>query len=113
VGAIGLQISRGVAMHGVALNVNVDLSWFDNIVPCGHEIKRVTSMSKLLKQNDLSLQKVQTGLAHQLSTRFGHDKVMPVSPEQLIDQVDGLLCGTGQDVDSFRNGLLHRDLQSC
>ncbi|HWC31491.1 MAG TPA: lipoyl(octanoyl) transferase LipB [Dehalococcoidia bacterium] len=34
-GAIGVRIQRGVSLHGLALNVNVDLSWFDAIVPCG------------------------------------------------------------------------------
>lgn len=46
--AIGVQVSRGVAYHGLALNCSTDLSWFDHIVPCGIEGKRVTSFSQLL-----------------------------------------------------------------
>ena len=35
VGAIGIRVSRGVTMHGFALNCDCDLSWYDRIVPCG------------------------------------------------------------------------------
>jgi len=44
IGAIGVRVARGVTMHGFALNVDVDLSWFDRIVPCGLAGVRVTSM---------------------------------------------------------------------
>ena len=42
--AIGIKVSRGITMHGLAFNVNTDLSYFDNIVPCGLEDKGVTSL---------------------------------------------------------------------
>ena len=42
--AMGVRASRWVTMHGFALNVNVDLGYFDNIVPCGIRGKAVTSM---------------------------------------------------------------------
>ena len=44
IAAIGVKVSRGVTMHGFALNVNPDLSYFDHIVPCGIPGSRVTSM---------------------------------------------------------------------
>jgi lipoyl(octanoyl) transferase len=44
IAAIGIKVSRGVTMHGFALNVNTDLSYFDYMVPCGIEDKDVTSM---------------------------------------------------------------------
>lgn len=49
--AIGIHASRYITTHGLALNCNVDLSWFDHIVPCGLEGKEVTSLSKELTKN--------------------------------------------------------------
>ncbi len=46
--AMGVRASRWVTMHGWALNVNSDLSYFSNIVPCGIDDKAVTSMEKEL-----------------------------------------------------------------
>ncbi len=51
VAAIGVRISQGVAMHGFALNVCPDLSYFSHIVPCGIPDGGVTSISKLLSKN--------------------------------------------------------------
>lgn len=43
--AIGIKVSRFVTMHGFALNVNTDLSYFNNIIPCGIKNKSVTSIN--------------------------------------------------------------------
>lgn len=48
IAAIGVKISRGVCYHGLAINVSVDLSPFDHIIPCGIENKGVTSMEQIL-----------------------------------------------------------------
>lgn len=52
--AIGIRTSRWVTMHGLALNINTDLSYFDQIIPCGIQDKKATSMAVLLGvQQDL------------------------------------------------------------
>ncbi|OAR25491.1 lipoate-protein ligase B [Streptomyces sp. ERV7] len=43
--AIGIRVAKGVTMHGFALNVNPDNTWFDRIVPCGIRDAGVTSLS--------------------------------------------------------------------
>ena len=45
VGAIGIRVSRGVTMHGFALNCDCDLAWFDRIVPCGLRDAAVSTLS--------------------------------------------------------------------
>ncbi|XP_030755951.1 putative lipoyltransferase 2, mitochondrial [Sitophilus oryzae] len=49
--AIGIHGSRFITTHGLALNCNTDLKWFDHIVPCGIEGKGVTSLSRELQRN--------------------------------------------------------------
>ena len=66
IAALGVHISRGVTSHGIALNVNTDLSFFNLIIPCGIESKPVTSLQKELNR-ETPMQKV----AHALSRNFG------------------------------------------
>ncbi len=46
--ALGVRVSRGVTMHGLAFNINTDLKYFDYINPCGFTDKGVTSLQKEL-----------------------------------------------------------------
>ena len=46
--AMGVRCSRWVTMHGFAFNINTDLSYFDHIIPCGIQNKRVTSLKEEL-----------------------------------------------------------------
>ena len=74
IAALGVHISRGVTSHGLALNVNTDLSFFNLIVPCGITSKPVTSMQKELG-GAIPMQEV----AHALTRNFGtvfHSQVL-------------------------------------
>ena len=48
IAAIGIRVSRGVTMHGFALNCDVDLGWYDSFVPCGISDAGVTTLSEEL-----------------------------------------------------------------
>ncbi len=58
IAAIGIRVAKGVTMHGFALNVNPDLSYFDRIIPCGIADAQVTSMEKELNRS-IPLEEVQ------------------------------------------------------
>ncbi len=49
IAAIGVRISKGVSTHGLSLNVSTDLSYFNNIIPCGIVGRQVTSMETLIQ----------------------------------------------------------------
>jgi lipoyl(octanoyl) transferase len=67
--ALGVKSSRWVTMHGLAFNVNTDLSYFNHIVPCGIEDKAVTSLKKELNR-DISVEKVKERIRHHLKNLF-------------------------------------------
>lgn len=70
IAAIGIRVAKGVTMHGFALNVNPDLSYFDRIIPCGIADAQVTSMEKELNRSialDEVLEVVETRMKQSLS----------------------------------------------
>ncbi|MBB3701079.1 lipoyl(octanoyl) transferase LipB [Flammeovirga yaeyamensis] len=67
--AMGVKTSRWVTMHGFALNVNADLKFFGNIVPCGISDKAVTSMEQELG-HQLEMSEVEGKLKNHLATLF-------------------------------------------
>ncbi len=70
IAAIGVKIARGVCYHGLALNVNTDLTPYDHIVPCGITDRGITSMQELLGvPSDLEL--VAYSLTYHLGREMG------------------------------------------
>ena len=67
VAALGIRVSRGVTMHGFALNCDVDLGWYDRFVPCGIADATVTSLSA------------------ELDRRVGVEEVLPLVRRHLDD----------------------------
>jgi len=70
IAAIGVKISRGIAFHGLALNVNTDLSLYQNIIPCGIADRSVTSMAAILG-DPVDLELVRYGMVYQFGREFG------------------------------------------
>jgi lipoyl(octanoyl) transferase len=70
--AMGVRASRWVTMHGLAFNINTDLSYFDHIVPCGIQGKGVTSLSKELSR-EIGLEEVKEKLKTHLGRLFEAD----------------------------------------
>lgn len=67
--AMGIRCSRWITMHGFALNVNTNLSYFENIIPCGIQNKQVTSIEKELNKK-INLEEVKEKLKRHFSAIF-------------------------------------------
>jgi lipoate-protein ligase B len=68
--ALGVRIRKGVSLHGIALNVETDLSYFNLIVPCGLDSRPVTSIRKILGDRSPSLSAVRAALSAQMTRAF-------------------------------------------
>ncbi|HKJ49568.1 MAG TPA: lipoyl(octanoyl) transferase LipB [Christiangramia sp.] len=68
--AMGVRASRWVTMHGFALNVNADLGYFDNIIPCGIKGKAVTSLNVELGKKEVDMEEVQQKLMKHFGDLF-------------------------------------------
>ena len=68
--AMGVRASRWVTMHGFALNVNANLGYFDNIIPCGIRGKAVTSLNFELGKKTIDEAEVKSKLLRHFTTLF-------------------------------------------
>ena len=94
IAAIGVKVSHWVTMHGFALNVNTDLSYFDRIIPCGIFHKGVTSMQRLLGK-EFSLQEVSNVIMEKFGNVFGVGSVS-VDTATLLQSFDQLTLDTAE-----------------
>ena len=90
IAAIGVQISAGIARHGLALNVSTDLSYFSHIIPCGLPDFGVTSLQTLLGPTDLDL--CSKLLRQNFIKHFRYTDVKSIEADELlgIDDVSSL-----------------------
>jgi lipoyl(octanoyl) transferase len=70
IAAIGVRTSQWVTSHGVALNVNPDLTFFDLIVPCGLANRGVTSMAQVLRVEEIDLSEVRSRFCEEFGRVF-------------------------------------------
>ena len=73
--AMGVRASRWVTMHGFALNVNTDLGYFDNIIPCGIRGKAVTSLNVELAKATIPLAEVKERILLHFAEIFQTDLI--------------------------------------
>ena len=74
IAAIGVAVRRCITFHGLALNVNTNLSYFDRIIPCGLEWADVTSMASELGA-ELSVERVRESFLRSFSEVFGYSQL--------------------------------------
>lgn len=79
--AIGIRVAKGVTMHGFAINVNPDNTWFDRIVPCGIRDAGVTSLSGELGR-EITIEEVLPVIEKHLRDILENAEVAPRAVEQ-------------------------------
>ena len=67
--AMGVKSSRWVTMHGIGFNINSDLSYFSNIIPCGIDDKAVTSLERELGEK-VDMDEIKSVLKEELAKQF-------------------------------------------
>jgi lipoate-protein ligase B len=89
IASIGVGIRRWVTFHGFALNVDPDLSYFNDIIPCGLHGVRMTSMRQALGR-PIALDEVKVRLAEIFSQTFGYEETVWNTSSLISDSTSSL-----------------------
>jgi len=91
--AIGVRVSHWITMHGFALNVNTDLSYFDRIIPCGIFHRGVTSLQRLMGR-EIPLAEVAEIVVKHFADVFGAEPVVETAGElsKAISVIEEAAC---------------------
>lgn len=95
IAAIGVRLTRGRAMHGFALNVDVDLDWFSHIVPCGIADRGVTSLRN--EGVDVPMEEVAGLVADSMARHL--------APGRPVERSDVVWKHRPEDLSAFSRGL--------
>lgn len=82
IASIGIAVRRGITYHGLALNVNTDLTYFNRIIPCGLAWADITSIQKELGK-ELSLEQVKNGFLRHFARTFGYEDLKELCLEDI------------------------------
>ena len=97
IAAIGVRVSRSVTMHGFALNISPNLSFFDHIVPCGMPDVTVTSMARELNR-EVSVSDMISVFGQTFGSEFGMRMIHAGSDDENMDARDVLRQAQGKRV---------------
>jgi lipoyl(octanoyl) transferase len=92
-----VHIARSVTSHGFALNVNIDLSFFDLIVPCGITSKAVTSMEKELG-HEVDLAAVAESVSRNFGSVFASQMLWVETLDALLGNTVGVPVKTPEEL---------------
>ncbi len=70
IAALGVRISRWVTMHGFSININPDLNFYNNIIPCGIKEYGVTSMAKIMGDEVPSMDEIKAKMTKHFTKNF-------------------------------------------
>ena len=70
IAALGVRISRWVTMHGFSLNINPDLNYYQDIIPCGIQGYGVTSMAMIMGEEVPTMDEVKIKMVDYFKNRF-------------------------------------------
>lgn len=90
--AIGIKVKRWVTIHGVCLNVNPDMRYFDNIVPCGIKDKQPGSIIEICKLRDLNEYEVSSKLINSFTKVFDSPINSFLEAENAKSYLESLNC---------------------